>query len=62
MERFSPEDEDDDGEAVAVGQHRRPPRMVVAPWPSYSLEMVLVWRSLSSSLEAAKGRQIRGYG
>jgi hypothetical protein len=38
------------------------PRRVAAPWPPSSLEMVVVWRFLSSSLAAAKERQIRGYG
>jgi hypothetical protein len=28
----------------------------------FLMEMVLVWRCLSSSLAAAKGRKIRGYG
>jgi hypothetical protein len=38
------------------------PRRAVTPWPSSSLEMVMVWTCLSSSLAASKGRQIRGYG
>jgi hypothetical protein len=69
VKRCSPDDEDGDGEVVAAAGRRRRatkecggPRRVAVPSPPYSLEMVLVWRCLSSSLAAFKGRQIRGYG